>query len=129
MNMWKVTVGLGMFLEVLGIGTYLAALAGWTGGKASITALIPAAFGSIFVVLGFLAAKPDLRKHVMHAAAALALLGGAGSLVKAIQGAVAGFPKGMWPPGAQAVMGVACLAFVGLCVQSFIAVRRAKASA
>lgn len=47
----------------------------------SVTSLIPAFIGAVFLVLGLLArAKPDLSHHLMHAVAAIALLAVLGSL-------------------------------------------------
>ena len=47
----------------------------------SVTSLIPAFIGVVFLVLGLLArAKPDLSHHLMHALAAIALLAVLGSL-------------------------------------------------
>ena len=51
-------------------------LAGFYGtGATHYTALIPAGFGALFLVLGLLALKASLRKHAMHVAAMLGLLG------------------------------------------------------
>ena len=47
--------------------------------------MIPAFVGAVFVVLGGVGlAKPDLNHHVMHAAAAIALLAVLGSIGSAI---------------------------------------------
>ena len=47
----------------------------------SVTSLIPAFIGAVFLILGLLArAKPDLSHHLMHALAAIALLAVLGSL-------------------------------------------------
>ncbi|MBK01273.1 MAG: hypothetical protein VX983_08855 [Actinomycetota bacterium] len=47
----------------------------------SVTSLIPAFIGAVFLILGLLArAKPDLNHHLMHALAAIALLAVLGSL-------------------------------------------------
>ncbi|MEL6890419.1 MAG: hypothetical protein AAFP84_02380, partial [Actinomycetota bacterium] len=51
----------------------------------SVTSLIPAFVGIVFVAIGFVArAKPDLNKHLMHVAAAVALLAILGSLGSAV---------------------------------------------
>lgn len=124
MDMPRVTVGLGMGLVVLGVGGFV------TIGGYSPTSLIPAYFGAVFVVLGLLALKQGLRKHVMHAAAGLALL----ALV--MSGAMA-FPKlpallsggEVERPNAvlmQAGMAVLCGLYVALGVRSFVAARRKK---
>ena len=69
----------GVALVVVGIVVTIAS------DSESVTSLIPAFIGAVFVVLGLLArAKPDLNHHVMHAAAGLALLGVLGSLGSAV---------------------------------------------
>ncbi|MEM9038198.1 MAG: hypothetical protein AAGA99_02950 [Actinomycetota bacterium] len=51
----------------------------------SVTSLIPAFIGIIFVALGLLGrAKPDLNHHAMHGVAAFSLLAVVGSLGSAI---------------------------------------------
>src|ERR1051325_5844493 len=61
-----VTIVFGVMLIGLGGAFYVATEA--------LTALIPAGAGAVFVLLGALGFKDGLRKHVMHAAAALGLL-------------------------------------------------------
>ncbi len=114
----------GRILVLIGIIGYGY---GMFAGNASLTALIPAAFGLLLMLLGHLAAaKDDLRKHVMHAAVLVGLVGflipawrllsRAGELT--LSAAVV----------SQAAMSIACLAFVILAVRSFIAARRSSAS-
>ena len=96
------------------------------------TWLIPTGFGVPLIVLGALALKDaQTRKHAMHAAVSLALLGGLLALFQGISGLVKlamgkslnGLAAGMvW------AMAVICFIFVGLCVQSFIAARKARES-
>ena len=62
------TLYTGIALIILGIGGYLAS------GAASVTALIPAFIGAVFVLLGLLGRKETLRKHMMHATMLVALL-------------------------------------------------------
>ena len=74
MPMVSVTLLFAALFVALGVG-------GWTlTGMESPTALIPAGFGVVFGVLAMLARKESIRKHIMHAAAMLALLGFAGSV-------------------------------------------------
>jgi hypothetical protein len=91
-----------------------------------LTALIPAGLGVVFVVLGLLARNDHLRKHVMHAAAALGLLGFLGAVIGFVMGSRAATVKPL-ALGCQAAMALICAAFVGLCVNSFIQARRARA--
>jgi hypothetical protein len=99
---------------------------------APYTAFIPAAFGLVLVILGALARKDSLRKHAMHGAAMVALIGciGAGvmgvpKLVTMISGGEVERPKAVV---AQIAMAALCLVFVLLCVKSFIDARRARRS-
>lgn len=112
------TIGLGAALIVLGVIVTIASSSG------SATSLIPAFIGVVFVVLGLVArAKPDLNRHLMHAAAALALVAIIGSLGSAIGRGAEG-----WALFAQIATIVLCAGFVVLAVQSFRAARLARQS-
>jgi TRAP-type C4-dicarboxylate transport system permease large subunit len=66
-------IACGVLLIIIGIAGYANGL---MTERASLTALIPAVFGALLAVFGYIAgAKEDLRKHMMHAAAAVALIG------------------------------------------------------
>jgi len=95
-------------------------------GHASPTALIPAIFGLVLALLGLISRmKDDLRKHLMHAAAAIALIGfilTAGRLVMnlgnlTLSAAVL----------SQLAMALISLIFVVLAVKSFADARRNRA--
>ena len=94
------------------------------------TWLIPTGFGLPLIVLGILAAKSEAsRKHYMHAAVSVGLLGGLLSLFQGISGLVKlanGVEVKPLAAGMVWAMAVICFAFVGLCVQSFIAARKAR---
>src|ERR687892_2906795 len=64
----------GIILIVLGLAGYILT------DRVSVTALIPAFFGAVFVVLALVARNEAARKHAMHAAVALGLLGFLGTL-------------------------------------------------
>lgn len=122
--MSKLTVLLGGLLIALGILSYAA-----TSGV-SVTALIPAFFGLPLAVLGFMALKKeDLRRHFMHAAAALALLGFAGS-VGAVRFAlymVSVGPAHIENPAAviaRTLMALLCGGYLYFSIRSFIEARR-----
>jgi hypothetical protein len=119
-----VTIGFGVVMILLGVGGYVIT------DRHSYTALIPAGFGIVLVVLGFLAFKDHLRKHVMHGAAALALIGFIMTAARLPYGTIfAGGPfERPVAVGEQAIMAGLCALFVGLCVRSFIAARRARNS-
>lgn len=112
----------GVLLILVGVVGYAY---GSSTGHASPTALIPAAFGLALALLGiFSRIKDDLRKHLMHAAAAIALIGfilTAGRLVMklgelTLSAAVL----------SQLAMAVICLIFVVLAVKSFADARRSR---
>jgi hypothetical protein len=111
----------GTALTLLGLIGYFAT------GMVSWTALIPALFGVPLLVLGALALKPALRKHAMHGAAALGLLGLLGSAMgvpKAVTLLAGGTVARPAAAVSKAIMAVLCLAFLALCVKSFVDARR-----
>ncbi len=114
------SIAFGVLLELIGIIGYVH---GVMSDKASVTALIPAFVGSILIVLGVLArAKEGLRKHLMHVAVVIGLLGfimPAGRLISkmselTMSAAVV----------SQIAMAVACLIFTLLAIRSFAAARK-----
>lgn len=121
--MVPVSIGLGALLIVLGLVGYIAA------GAESITALIPAFFGLPILVLGLLGRRDTLRKHMMHAAAALALLGfagsarGLGSLMNMLAGHDVPRP---FATIMQSLMALLTFAFVVFAIKSFIDARRQR---
>ena len=124
--MASTTMFFGVLMILLGVGGYLLT------GRESPTALIPVAPGVIFLLLGALARNEKMRKHVMHLAAALALVG---FLAMAGMGWVklARWAGGTPParPAAvisQSILGVLLLVFLVLCIRSFAAARRARAA-
>src|SRR4051812_42352047 len=97
-------------------------LAGYIGtGREHPTALIPTWFGIVFLLLGLAATNAKARKHAMHGAAALALIGFFGTIdgiiktARMLTGAEIERPSAAV---AKAIMSLLCLGFVGLCVRS-----------
>jgi uncharacterized membrane protein len=116
----NITIVFGALLILLGVGMYLGT------GTPSVTALIPAFVGVPLLLLGVGARmKESLRKHLMHAAAAVGLLGFLGSFGRLASKGFAGAPAAV---ASQAIMAGLCLLFVVLCVNSFVQARRARAS-
>lgn len=119
--MQKLTLSLGFLLSILGLASYFGT------GQESITALIPMFFGIVFVILGLLAKKESLHKHMMHAAAGLALLGAFGSargipgLIDILGGESVGRPLATY---AQVAMFLMCVIFIAKAVQSFREARK-----
>jgi hypothetical protein len=116
--MASTTIVFGILLTLLGVAGYVLS------GMTSFTALIPAVFGLLLLALGFLARSESMRKHAMHAAAVVALVGCAGALFPLLR------TTGGVRPGlavfSQVAMVVLTALFVVLCVRSFIAARRAR---
>ncbi len=124
--MAKIAIGFGSLLTLIGVGSYFGT------GQSSITALIPAFFGLPIALLGVAALKESLRKHAMHAAVALSLLGFLGtasSFPKAITLAIGGAVDRPFAVVVQFVMALGCAAFVGMGVWSFVQARRQRQQA
>ena len=117
--MASITILFGVLLTLLGLWGYFLT------GTSSVTALIPAIFGLPLLVLGFIARSESARKHAMHAAAAVALVGCAGALFSLVRTPVE--PRAAVAVFSQVAMAVLTAVFVGLCVKSFIDVWRARA--
>ncbi|MBO0696786.1 MAG: hypothetical protein J2P46_00190 [Zavarzinella sp.] len=122
----RVAIFFGLLLIALGLVGYFAPTTfGDVGDKGtSPTALIPAAFGAVLVICGIIVeAASQTRKHVMHLAAAVGLLGALGGIMPIMtnkmnfskSGAVAGL-----------LMVILCAVFVILCVRSFVLARIAR---
>jgi hypothetical protein len=109
----------GVILIVLGIASYQLT------GRTSFTAMIPALFGAVLVVCALVARKEAARRHAMHAAVAVALIGAIAALARGVPAAMSG---GASRPAvmAQLAMGILLLIYVALGVQSFIAARKAR---
>ena len=129
------TIIIGALLCVLGFATYAFAFQ-LGADKRSPTALIPAFVGAIFILLGYFSLlKPTLRKHLMHVAVALALLGALGTIPMGIRGLTKPPPsegtprKGIAAPISQLAMGSLLAVYVVLGVRSFIAARKAREAA
>jgi len=89
------------------------------------TALIPAAFGGLLILCAVgVIVKPDLRKHIMHLAAVIGVLGLVGGFVPLIRAGDFDVAK----PAARngLLMALICAIFVYFCVQSFIEARKAR---
>jgi hypothetical protein len=126
--MAPVSIASGVLLILLGVGTYLMLPVNPDTGHVSPTALIPAGVGLALLLLGVLALKDSLRKHAMHVAAMIGLLGflggaymGFGKLMVLLAGGEVTRPAAAYE---SSVMALICGVFVILCVRSFIMARR-----
>jgi fluoride ion exporter CrcB/FEX len=114
----------GCLLILLGVGGYVY---GTMNGNASLTALIPAIFGVLLIVFGALArSMENLRKHLMHGAVLVGLLGFLATVSSffKIPALLAGTAERPAAVVSQLAMAIICLTFVILCVKSFIDARR-----
>jgi hypothetical protein len=125
------TIVCGLMLAVIGGFGYANATPDAETGKVSPTALIPAFVGGVLVLLGLLAYSDKLRKHVMHLAAVVGLLGFLGGFMPLIRQQSKGLPFDPTAPAARngLLMSLVCLVFVVMCVKSFIDARKARAAA
>ncbi len=111
---------IGVLLILLGVGFYAAS------GANSWTALLPAILGALLLACGLAARqKESWRKHAMHVAAAVALLGALGSLGRAVPALLGGTGSTL-AITEQLIAAGLMLVFVALAVQSFIAARRER---
>jgi hypothetical protein len=120
----KLSINIGIILIILGMVFYIIS------GGVSITALIPAFFGVAFGGLGILAKRSEsMRKHAMHAALLLAILGLGGSFggLTAMIGALGGTtPERPQAAISQSIMAVLCIIFLVAGIKSFIDARKMK---
>ncbi len=123
--MATVTLLLGVVLRILDLVAFFAT------GATHYTALIPAAFGFVFGLLSSIALRaPKARKHLMHAAVVLAVLGIAGTLggvmklPTLLSGGEVARPAAV---ATQSAMAALCLVYVIVASSSFIAAHRASA--
>ena len=123
--MAKITLGLGLVLIALGLGSYFGT------GRASVTALIPAFFGLPLLLLGLVALKERVRTIAMIIAVVIGLLGFAGTVRGLMKLPVLLTSGQLDRPAAvavQAAMAIVCFVLVLLSVWSFINTFRAGAA-
>ena len=122
--MARPTIVCGILLVLVGVIGYGTADA----ETRSPTALIPAFVGAVLVACGALAFNEKRRKHVMHLAAMVGLVGMIGGFMPLVRQ----YKKtGEFDPAkpsaiAGELMILICGVFVWLCVGSFIAARKAR---
>jgi hypothetical protein len=119
-----VTKAIGLALLVIGVGGYVLT------GASSITALIPAFIGLPVIVLGLLAGREQWRRHAIHAALVLALLGLLGTLMNVAQLPALLTGGNVERPGAvvsSTLTALCCAIYLGLGVRSFRSARRQPA--
>jgi len=133
----KVTIVIGLVLIGLGFAGYLPSESNENELKPTVaelqpprkramTALIPAVFGGVLVALGAVALNEKARKHAMHLAVMVGLLGFVGAGYMAAKAGLSGNIERPLAFAMQLSMAVICAIFVGLCVKSFIDARRRR---
>lgn len=125
--MSRICILTGVVAILLGLGLAYGAM---QHDSSPVTALIPAYVGIVFVILGVMGFNEKARKHVMHLAAALALLLALGSfgmgLPKIIKyqldpdSVTTVRPLAWW---GQVGLGVIMLVFLIFAVKSFVDAR------
>jgi hypothetical protein len=112
------TLGIAAALIVIGVVGYIAT------ERQSVTALIPAFLGLMFLVFVWFARSEAYRKHGMHAVAVVALLGLLGTI-----GGLLRLLGGTTTPAAisQGLTALLTGTLLALCVKSFIDARRRRA--
>jgi len=122
----KITIAYGSLLILVGLFAYFV----W-GDARSMTALIPAYAGALFLVLGIIALRQAFMKHAMHLAAALSLVlflatfRGLMTLPALLQGEEVARPLAVQ---VQSVTAVFSFIFVVLCIADFVRIRRLRKS-
>jgi uncharacterized membrane protein HdeD (DUF308 family) len=109
---------------LLGLGGFVLT------GSTHKTALIPCAFGILFVLFGLFAFKDKFRKHAMHAAVLIALLAFVGT-AKALAHLPELFNSTAEKPASiitQSLNAGFSILYIILAVRSFIQARRARLS-
>lgn len=123
---------------IFGVGLVLYGIMTFTRSETqSPTAAMPAYFGGALLVCGALAyCKESLRKHAMHVAALVGLVGligglamGAKHLPKLVAGDLANDPVTLNKAWAQNMLGLICGIYFIACVHSFVQARLARKKA
>ena len=121
--MVRITALVAAVLVVLGLGLYLGT------GRESVTALIPAFAGLALGICAWIGRSEKARRHAMHVAAVLALLGFGGSVggvfavLRQLGGEAIDRPQAAW---GRTGMAVVCLVYLVFAIRSFVQARRAR---
>lgn len=114
-------ISIGVLLVLLGIGGYVAT------DMVSPTALIPAAFGLVLLMLGVYGRAEAHRRTAMHLAMGVALVGIIGTF-GGVHATIYWLGSGAteWPAAAlsKAAMALLLALFLGLGIRSFVRARR-----
>ena len=114
--------------RVVGAALVIIGVAGWLiagGPGTSPTALLPAGLGIVVLVLGLLASKETLHRHMIHAALVVALLGALGTVPNAVP-LLAGQEVDSVAAWSSLLTALVCVVYLALGVRSFVAARRSR---
>ena len=117
--MAKITIGLASALIILGLLSWILT------GRSSATALIPSGFGMTLALAGAAAMVERYRKHALHFAAAISVLGIIGSLQRALPTTISGGELRV-ATASQLLMAALLACFLVLLIRSFILARSSK---
>jgi uncharacterized membrane protein len=114
----------GILLIAVGLVAFLAS------GADSPTALIPAALGVLLVVLGAVANRENARRHAMHAAMLVALVGLAGTAMNLgdLPQLFSGDAERPLAVVASVITALVLLVYLVVGIRSFIAARQSSAA-
>jgi hypothetical protein len=121
MTQWTMVIGAA--LVAVGLGGYVMT------DMVSPTALIPAAIGAVLIALAAWGRQPSARKHAMHAALLVAILGIGGTfrgllqLPTLLSGGAVARPAAVY---AQSITAILLVVLLVLGISSFMAARRAR---
>jgi uncharacterized membrane protein len=123
-KMSSTTIVFGFAYLILGVSGFVLT------GSVHKTALIPCAFGVLFLLFGLLAFKENLRKHAMHGAVLIALIAflGTARSLRFLPDLFNGTAEKPTAVITQAVNAFLSIGFIILAVRSFIQARRARLS-
>lgn len=119
-NVMKLTYIAGGVLVVVGVVSYIAS------GAVSLTALIPSGLGALLLIAAVVARKDAIRRHVMHVAMLIALIGIVATFNNTLRlGEVfAGTAERPLAVIASALTFVTLLVYLGFGIASFVQARR-----
>jgi hypothetical protein len=114
--MSNLAILIGFALVVVGVVATIGS------GSESFTSMIPAVVGAVFLVIGVVARRADgLRRHLLHAAAAMSIL----LVLSGIGTLIARSPSG-WALASQIATTVLAGVFAVAAVRSMLAARQAR---
>jgi len=132
--MAPIAILFGLLMSLLGGGLYAASVSrGLSGPDAAttnvyikgLTALIPAAFGIVLIILGLIArnGSDKVRMHTMHGAALIGLLGVGLPMWRLIKALTGDADVDSLPVIGNLIMVALSAVFLLLCIRSFISAR------